>query len=657
MRVAAVCGVNEARVARAGRAPRRDAVHRPRRLPAPPPARHRRHRQPVGRARRRTSRRRRRRGCTCSSRSRSRSRRRASTRWRRRSAAPASRSACSSRIARRRISWRQGAMVDGRRLGRVTLADARVKWYRPPEYYSQSRWRGTWALDGGGALMNQGIHTVDLLLWLLGDVRRVYAKAVTALHAIEVEDTVVAVLEFESGAVGTLEATTAAWPGYNRRVSLSGTRDGGDRAGARRAAGLCASRRSRAPPAERRGARRAASAASPVVADASAHRRVIEDFVDGARQRPPAAGDVREGRRSVALAEAIYESSRSGQPVDVLAPWCAGARASPPGMRRPERNGRACRRTPVSRRTALCVPGGDGRRRRRVAVSFRSGAPRPLPRLQTTQAAPKLAFLTAAQYATVDARDRNDHPGRRSLAGRARRARRRLHRPAPVRVGRADEADVGGGLAALDQASAERFKAPFAKLTGAAAGRAAHRAQPRTSRAKTPLEQFFGPPRTRPSAGTTRRRSASTRSCSTRAISSWPSSSAAPIPSTATSAAASDARRASSGRPCSDPCRTDSSTQDAAGRRRAAGSVAQGGGLHQARVGRTTTSSSSGPARPAAWPPFSSRRRASRCCCSRPGACSIRRGNTGRWSGRIASDAPRPRCRPTSSRSALPNTT
>ncbi len=199
-------------------------------------------------------------------------------------------------------------------LGRVTLADARVKWYRPPEYYSQSRWRGTWALDGGGALMNQGIHTADLLLWLLGDVRRVYARAVTALHAIEVEDTVVAVLEFASGAVGTLECTTAAWPGYSRRVSLSGS------------AGTVVIEQDRVVRRDLRDApaesanepvAAGASAASPVVSDASAHRRVIEDFVEALDTgRTPRVG-LREGRRSIALAEAIYRSSRSGQPVDV----------------------------------------------------------------------------------------------------------------------------------------------------------------------------------------------------------------------------------------------------------------------------------------------------------------------------------------------------
>ena len=129
------------------------------------------------------------------------------------------------------------ALVAGR-LGRPILADARVKWYRPPEYYAQSLWRGTWALDGGGALMNQGVHTVDLLLWLLGDVRRVYARTLAAMHAIEVEDTAVAVLEFASGAVATLEATTAAWPGYDRRVvDHRHARHGRDRAGARREVG------------------------------------------------------------------------------------------------------------------------------------------------------------------------------------------------------------------------------------------------------------------------------------------------------------------------------------------------------------------------------------------------------------------------------------
>jgi UDP-N-acetyl-2-amino-2-deoxyglucuronate dehydrogenase len=216
------------------------------------------------------------------------------------------------------------AIVAGR-LGRPILADARVKWYRPSEYYDQSRWRGTWALDGGGALMNQGIHTVDLLLWLLGDVRRVYARTLAAMHRIEVEDTAVAVLEFASGAVATLEATTAAWPGYDRRVAITGTLGTvvieqsrvarwDLREPALEGASGGATSIDPGPPSD---AKPGAAARTHVVADASAHRRVFEDFVAALDSGRPPRVDGREGRRSVELIEAIYASSRRGQPVDL----------------------------------------------------------------------------------------------------------------------------------------------------------------------------------------------------------------------------------------------------------------------------------------------------------------------------------------------------
>src|SRR5439155_8249199 len=108
-------------------------------------------------------------------------------------------------------------------IGKPILADARVKWYRPADYYNNSRWRGTLSLDGGGALINQGAHTVDLLTWLFGDVIRVQARTSTALHEIEAEDTVVAILEFASGVLGVLQATTAAYPGYLRRLEVTGS--------------------------------------------------------------------------------------------------------------------------------------------------------------------------------------------------------------------------------------------------------------------------------------------------------------------------------------------------------------------------------------------------------------------------------------------------
>jgi UDP-N-acetyl-2-amino-2-deoxyglucuronate dehydrogenase len=210
---------------------------------------------------------------------------------------------------------RAKALVDAGRLGRPILASARVKWYRPPDYYRASRWRGTWALDGGGALMNQGVHTVDLLLWLFGPARRVSAKAVARLHDIEVEDTAVAVVEFASGAVGTIEASTAAYPGYARRLELTGSEGtvviDGDHLTAVDLRDGSGRDQVDAP------GDRPESAASPVVSDASAHQAVFEDFIRAVETGGRPACDGAEGRRSVALIEAIYRSSKIGAPVDI----------------------------------------------------------------------------------------------------------------------------------------------------------------------------------------------------------------------------------------------------------------------------------------------------------------------------------------------------
>jgi len=196
------------------------------------------------------------------------------------------------------------------RIGRPLLVSARVKWYRPPEYDSQSRWRGTWALDGGGALMNQGIHTVDLLQWIFGPVSRVTARTRTSLHAIEVEDTAVALLEFANGAIGTIEATTAAYPGYKRRVEFTGTEGtlvlDHDRL-------IVADLKQ---PADDLVAGDVVdqnlSASSPVVSDARGHQRILEDFIHAIQtgREPTCSG--REGRRSVVLVEAIYQAQRTG---------------------------------------------------------------------------------------------------------------------------------------------------------------------------------------------------------------------------------------------------------------------------------------------------------------------------------------------------------
>ncbi|MGG1555113.1 Gfo/Idh/MocA family protein [Paenibacillus ferrarius] len=112
-------------------------------------------------------------------------------------------------------------IADGR-LGKLSLCDAYVKIYRSQQYYDGAGWRGTWAVDGGGAMMNQGIHTVDLLQWLVGPVESIYGRARTMLRQIEVEDTAISLLGFQSGAMGVLEITTTAFPDIGQRVEIHG---------------------------------------------------------------------------------------------------------------------------------------------------------------------------------------------------------------------------------------------------------------------------------------------------------------------------------------------------------------------------------------------------------------------------------------------------
>jgi predicted dehydrogenase len=192
-------------------------------------------------------------------------------------------------------------------LGKVLFVDARVKWYRPPEYYANSRWRGTLALDGGGALINQGVHTVDLLLWLLGDVVRVQARTATLLHKIEAEDTAAAILEFSSSALGILHATTAAYPGYPRRVEISGTEGTvileHDR--------IIAANLRNAPAAESAALDENQSASSAAVTDFRGHQTVLEDFLQAIQNNRTPACDGLEGRRSIALVESIYRAAKT----------------------------------------------------------------------------------------------------------------------------------------------------------------------------------------------------------------------------------------------------------------------------------------------------------------------------------------------------------
>ena len=195
-------------------------------------------------------------------------------------------------------------------IGKPLLVDAQVKWHRPPEYYSGSRWRGTSALDGGGALINQAVHTVDLLLWLLGDVVRVQARTATVLHAIEMEDTALAILEFAGGTLGTLEATTAAYPGYPRRVEITGTE------------GTVILEHDRILSANLRNPPLATSvgiapdenqnSSSAVVSDVRGHQALFEDFLQAIEHDTVPICDGHEGRRSIGLVEAIDRAARKG---------------------------------------------------------------------------------------------------------------------------------------------------------------------------------------------------------------------------------------------------------------------------------------------------------------------------------------------------------
>jgi UDP-N-acetyl-2-amino-2-deoxyglucuronate dehydrogenase len=194
--------------------------------------------------------------------------------------------------------------IDDGAIGKPLLIDARVKWYRSPGYYSESKWRGTLALDGGGALINQAVHTLDLLLWLFGDVVRVQARTATMMHAIQGEDTAIALLEFASGALGTVLATTAAFPGYPRRVEATGTQGTlileHDRIIAADLRDVSGRVNVSLPSGD------SENVASPVVSDFSGHQAIFEDFVGAIRDNGTPACDGLEGRRSIALVEEIY---------------------------------------------------------------------------------------------------------------------------------------------------------------------------------------------------------------------------------------------------------------------------------------------------------------------------------------------------------------
>jgi len=221
--------------------------------------------------------------------------------------------------------------VDAGRLGKLMLVDMSVKWWRTQDYYDSGDWRGTWHLDGGGALMNQGIHTVDLMQWLAGPVEKVYARAVTQGHErIEVEDIVVATLKFKSGAIGTLTASTACYNGQPARIDLYGTQGSavieGDRLKLFRLKdGTDLDAQAASEHATRVAMGGTASVkndvsirlADPVLKDpgsvwGDAHCEQLRDFIHAIRTDTTPLVDGVEGRTAVQIITAVYDSARRG---------------------------------------------------------------------------------------------------------------------------------------------------------------------------------------------------------------------------------------------------------------------------------------------------------------------------------------------------------
>ena len=215
--------------------------------------------------------------------------------------------------------------------GRLTSGSAEVRWWRSQSYYDSGGWRGTWELDGGGVLINQAIHSIDLLQWLMGPVVEVTAYTGLLAHErIEVEDTAVAILKFAGGALGTIVATTAAYPGLTATIAVHGDRgsaiiddelryfhaagDGqeGD------AYGASGGENQAEEVMERFGKAESGTGAGADPGSLSmAHRDQIQDFVEAVLvDREPSINLV-EGRKPLAIIQGIYESARTGGPVRI----------------------------------------------------------------------------------------------------------------------------------------------------------------------------------------------------------------------------------------------------------------------------------------------------------------------------------------------------
>lgn len=202
--------------------------------------------------------------------------------------------------------------VQSGRLGRLLLGNATVRWYRAQEYYEDG-WHGTWAMDGG-ALMNQSIHHVDALIWLMGEpVESVFAYTATLAHRMEAEDTVVAALRFASGALASIEASTITFPtDLEGSLTLLGER------GSVKIGGVALNRKELWKidgELEREADILSANQPDPLSVYGTSHPHVFADFAAAIQENREPFVNGEEGRRALAVVLAVYESARTGQPV------------------------------------------------------------------------------------------------------------------------------------------------------------------------------------------------------------------------------------------------------------------------------------------------------------------------------------------------------
>ncbi|MDP4284159.1 MAG: Gfo/Idh/MocA family oxidoreductase [Bacteroidota bacterium] len=210
--------------------------------------------------------------------------------------------------------------IDENRFGELVLADAYVKWSRSAEYYQSGKWRGSWKYDGGGALMNQGIHSVDLLQWYMGPVESVQSVSANIRHKnIEVEDTIVSTVKFMNGALGTIECSTSVFPGALKRVEIMGTSGTAILEGDHLIQWQFEQERK-----EDENIRNTmqqgtishgGGASNPADISFVGHQKQIEDFIHAIETNGTPLVDGKEGRKSVEIISAIYESARLGKMV------------------------------------------------------------------------------------------------------------------------------------------------------------------------------------------------------------------------------------------------------------------------------------------------------------------------------------------------------